>query len=132
MSTEGSIYLSAIALTPARKGVTNTLDLDFAQGGKADFGLRFTGYIEVPSTDVYVFNVESDDGTRLRISGRELILNDGVHGMNAARGEIALEAGWHSFELIYFQGTGGQGLQVTWEGPGFLATPIPKERLRRQ
>jgi len=119
-------------LTPARKGVTNTLDLDFAQGEKADFGLRFTGYIEVPSTDVYVFNVESDDGTRLRISGRELILNDGVHGMNAARGEIALEAGWHPFELIYFQGTGGQGLQVTWEGPGFLATPIPKERLRRQ
>jgi len=120
------------ALTPARTGVSEGLGLQCAQGEKADFGLRFTGYIQIPKTDVYVFSVESDDGTRLRIGGKEVVLNDGVHGMTEIHGEIALEAGWHPIELIYFQGTGGQGLQVTWEGPGFLPGPIPKEALKHQ
>jgi hypothetical protein len=50
--------------------------------------------------------------------------------MTEIHGEIALEAGWHAIELIYFQGTGGQGLEVTWEGPGFPQSPIPKEALQ--
>jgi hypothetical protein len=119
-------------LAPVRKGVADALALECAQGEKADFGLRFTGYLQVPNTDVYVFYVNSDDGTRLRIGGKDVVLNDGVHGMTEIRGEIALEAGWHAIELIYFQGTGGQGLEVTWEGPGFPQSPIPKEALQHQ
>ncbi|MGA2260606.1 MAG: PA14 domain-containing protein, partial [Acidobacteriota bacterium] len=120
------------ALTPVRKGVAGALDLECAQGEKIDFGLRFTGFIQIPKTDVYVFNVTSDDGSRLRIGGKDVVVNDGVHGMTEVSGEIALEAGWHPIELIYFQGTSGQGLQVTWEGPGFLPGPIPKEALQHQ
>jgi hypothetical protein len=119
-------------LTPVRKGVAGAIDLESAQGEKIDFGLRFTGYIRIPQTDVYVFSVNSDDGTRLRIGGKEVVLNDGVHGMTEIHGEIALEAGWHPIELIYFQGTGGLGLQITWEGPGFLAGPIPAQALAHQ
>jgi hypothetical protein len=117
-------------ITPVRQGMAGSFDLECAQGEKSDFGLRFTGYIQVPKTDVYVFYVNSDDGTRLRIGGKDVVLNDGVHGMTEVQGEIALQEGWHSIELLYFQGTGGQGLQVTWEGPGFLPRPIPKEALR--
>jgi hypothetical protein len=117
-------------ITPVRQGVAGAFDLECAQGEKIDFGLRFTGYIQVPKTDVYVFYVNSDDGTRLRVGGKDVVLNDGVHGMTEVQGEIALQEGWHPIELIYFQGTGGQGLQVTWEGPGFLPRPIPNEALR--
>jgi hypothetical protein len=119
-------------LTSTRKGVAAALDLACAQGEKIDFGLRFTGYIQIPKTDVYVFYVNSDDGTRLRIGGKDVVLNDGVHGMTEIHGEIALEEGWHPIELIYFQGTGGQGLQVTWEGPGFPPSPIPEDILARK
>jgi hypothetical protein len=105
------------------------VDLESAAGEKSDFGLRFSGYVRVPSTDVYVFSVNSDDGTRLRIGGRDVVRNDGVHGMTEGRGEIALEEGWHTIELVYFQGTGGLGLQVRYEGPGFAQRPIPKNVL---
>jgi hypothetical protein len=118
------------SLTPSRRGVAPAFDLECAQGEKTDFGLRFTGYIQIPKTDVYVFYVNSDDGTRLRVGGKEVVLNDGVNGMTELRGEVALEEGWHPIELVYFQGTGGQGLQVTWEGPGFLQSPIPAQRLK--
>ena len=118
------------ALAAVRKGITGTLNLDCAQGEKIDFGIRFAGYIQVPATDVYAFSIDSDDGTRLRIGGKDVVVNDGVHGATSARGEIALQAGWHPIELIYFQGTGGQGLQVSWEGPGFLPAPVPREVLR--
>lgn len=120
------------ALTPVRNGVADALDLACTQGEKSDFGLRFSGYIEIPQTDVYVLYVNSDDGTRLRIDGQDFVVNDVVHGMTEVKGEIALEAGWHSIELFYFQGTGGQGLQVGYEGPGFLPRPIPKEALRHK
>jgi hypothetical protein len=117
-------------LTSVRKGVAAALDLECAQGEKIDYGLRFTGFIQIPKTDVYVFYVSSDDGTRLRIGGKDVVLNDGLHGMIEIHGEIALEAGWHPIELIYFQAIGGQGLQVTWEGPGWLQCPIPDAALR--
>jgi hypothetical protein len=119
------------ALAPSRTGEAAAMDLECAAGEKSDFGLRFRGFIRVPTTDVYVFSVNSDDGTRLRIGGRDVVRNDGVHGMTEVRGEIALEEGWHPIELVYFQGTGGLGLQVTWEGPGFLQRPIPKDALGR-
>ncbi len=119
-------------LTPLRQGVAVALDLECARGEKIDFGLRFTGFIQVPSSDVYVFYVNSDDGTRLRIGGQDVIVNDGVHGMTEVRGEIALAAGWHPIELVYFQGTGGRGLQVAYEGPGFLQKPIPEDALRQR
>ena len=118
------------SITPVRHGIAGALDLGCAPGEKSDFGLRFTGYIQIPKTDVYVFCVNSDDGTRLRIAGKDIVVNDGVHGMTEVSGEMALQEGWHPIELVYFQGTGGQGLQVTWEGPGFLRRPISQEALR--
>jgi hypothetical protein len=81
---------------------------------------------------VYVFYVNSDDGARLRIGGKDVVVNDGVHGLTEVQGEVVLEAGWHPIELLYFQGTGGQGLQVTWEGPGFFQSPIAKEALQHR
>jgi hypothetical protein len=45
--------------------------------------------------------------------------------------EMALEAGWHAFELVYFQGTGGLGLELSWRGPGFPKSSIPAEAFGR-
>jgi hypothetical protein len=83
----------------------------------------------VPKTDVYAFTVTSDDGARLRLGDQEVVIHDGVHGMTEAKVEIALEAGWHPIELVYFQGEGGLGLQVSYECPGMTKRPIPAESL---
>jgi hypothetical protein len=108
----------------ARTGTAARPDLAAAED-KEEFVLRFRGYIHAPETGVYVFYVSSDDGSKLSVAGKEIIVNDGVHGMAEEKSEIALEGGWHPFELVYFQGTGGLGLEVSWRGPGFEKTPIP-------
>ncbi|MCO5297027.1 MAG: alpha-L-fucosidase [Fimbriimonadaceae bacterium] len=83
------------------------------------FALRFTGYLIVPKEGVYTFRLTSDDGSRLWIANRLVVDNDGLHGMEAKQGVIALGEGPHPFELAYFNATGGMGLEAAWRGPGF-------------
>jgi hypothetical protein len=89
------------------------------------FALRFKGFIRIPRTGVYVFYLRSDDGSKLYVAGKEIIANDGVHGLSGEKAEIALEAGWQAFELVYFQGTGEFGLELLWHGPDVEKGPIP-------
>jgi hypothetical protein len=111
-------------LTATKTGAAGRPDVA-AAADNDEFALRFKGSIRVPKTGVYVFYLGSDDGSRLSVAGREIIVNDGVHGLNEEKAEIALSAGWHPFELVYFQRNGGMGLVLSWRGPGIAKTPVP-------
>ena len=112
------------ALTPAATGTAGRPEVSVAKA-KEGFALRFRGAIRAPQTGVYVFYLRSDDGSRLWVAGREIIANDGVHGLTGETAEIALAAGWHPFELVFFQGTGEMGLVLDWSGPGTARRPVP-------
>lgn len=75
-------------------------------------GLRFTGFVDVPRDDVYLFELTSDDGSRLRIDGEVVVDNDGPHSATALRGRIALAAGSHAIEVGWFNRTGGAELSL--------------------
>jgi hypothetical protein len=124
---EGAVgKLADIAgLTAARTGTAPRPDLGSAGDRKDRFALRFRGYVRAPRTGVYVFYLGSDDGSRLSIAGRDLIVNDGAHSVSEEKGEIALEAGWHPIEITYFQVTGNSGLRLQWRGPGFPKSDVP-------
>jgi hypothetical protein len=112
------------ALQPVKTGTAARPDIAVARS-KENFALRFKGFIRAPRAGLYVFYLSSDDGSKLSVAGKEIVSNDGVHGMIEERAEIALEAGWHAIELVYFQGAGGLGLELSWRGPGFPKSPIP-------
>jgi hypothetical protein len=95
------------------------------------FALRFKGFIRIPRTGVYVFYLRSDDGSKLSVAGKVIIANDGVHGLTGEKSEMALEAGWHAFELEYFQGTGEFGLELLWQGPNMEKGPIASSAFGR-
>jgi hypothetical protein len=118
------------SLEAARTGTAERPDVAVGRD-KDDFALRFKGAVRVPETGVYVFYLDSDDGAKLAVAGKDIIVNDGVHGRTEEKAEIALEAGWHVFELVYFQGGGGMGLAVSWQGPGFKKIPVPAEAFGR-
>jgi hypothetical protein len=115
-------------LTAVKTGTAKTFDLSCTDE-KEYFALRFTGYINVTKTGLYTFYTDSDDGSRLCVAGKEILNNDGVHGMNEVAGEIALDAGWHKIELTFFQGWGGVGLNTFYEGPGISKMQIPQDVL---
>ena len=82
------------------------------------FALTFTGYIDVPETDVYEFRLTSDDGSVLRIHDRPIVLNDGSHAFVSATGKAALSRGLHPFTLLYWQGAEGKGLRLEYRRRG--------------
>jgi predicted neuraminidase len=95
-----------------------------------NFGLSFSGYIEVPKDDVYIFSLLSNDGSRLFIADKLVVDNDGPHGTTEKGGEIALQKGWHKIELLYFQAGGGKALQVFVESGGAEKTELKANTLK--
>ncbi len=99
----------------ARTGINDKIDLGPSREKSSDFGLRYTGYLNVPATGVYLLFISSDDGGRLYIDGEQLIDYDGIHGMGEKKVLVPLEIGLHQLEFIYFQHLGGKGLNISWE-----------------
>lgn len=92
--------------------------------------LRFSGFLKVPEGELYRFRLTSDDGSKLWIGGRLVVDNDGPHGSEAKDGAIALGAGLHPIELIWFNITGGAALSLQWARPGAAFEKVPTSALR--
>ncbi len=57
--------------------------------------------------------------------------NDGLHEMRSASGRVFLRAGTNQITVQWFNGLGGFGLNVEYEGPGVRRQPIPSSVLSR-
>jgi hypothetical protein len=121
---EGEFKSCAEMSSPIDSGSSANITLSPAKRAE-HYGLRFSGYIEVPSTAVFTFFTASDDGSRLWIGDELVVNNDGHHGTETVSGVIALERGLHPIRVEYIQGTGSAELQVHWQGPG-----VPKRLIR--
>ena len=89
------------------------------------------GAIVVDRPGEWCFELMSDDGSQLWVTGTRVVNNDGLHGMDAETGCKTLDAGAHDFQVKWFQTSGGAGLSVLWKGPGDDAfSPIPATALR--
>lgn len=97
---------------------------------KNEFGIRFTGNLEVKTEGDHAFRLASDDGSKLSIDGKTVLAQDGIHppgiGKTAA---VNLKPGKHALQLDYFQATGGAELYLSWTGPGFAETWLTKTTL---
>jgi len=85
------------------------------------FGFVFVGTLKVPADGEYTFIVDSDDGSRLTVDGKEIILHDGIHGTGKPQlAKVTLKQGRTPIRMDYFQGpSGAKELIVKWSGPGF-------------
>lgn len=124
------------AMTPVSEGYTRFLDESVAYGTTSSYGLVFKGYLYVPETGTYIFDLRSSDGSRLSINGQTVVENDGVHSAISQRNGIALETGYHPFQLEYFEQSlhGAKRrlshrLWLGWEGPGLAMTQIADDDL---
>ena len=75
-------------------------------------GRQFTGYVHANQSNMYIFSLTSDDGSRLYIDDVLIIDNDGLHGPIQKEGAAALAKGWHPIRVEWFNKTGGAALQV--------------------
>jgi hypothetical protein len=107
------------------------------------FALQTTTILQIPSEGDYVFQMNSDDGSKLSIDGKIVIDNDGLHqafgpgpedsqtvGMKDAT--VRLTAGDHALALDYFQGPKFRiALELKWKKPGASAFEyVPREAFK--
>ncbi|MBI5758825.1 MAG: DUF1549 domain-containing protein [Planctomycetales bacterium] len=84
------------------------------------FGFVFVGSLKTPADGDYTFVLDSDDGSRLVVDGREVLKYDGIHGVGQPKlAKVTLKQGRIPIRLDYFQAKAGKGLSVMWSGPGF-------------
>ncbi|MDB5352777.1 MAG: hypothetical protein JWN86_4024 [Planctomycetota bacterium] len=109
---------------------------DLAKRSRDDaFGFVFEGVLLVPKSGEYRFHLDSDDGSRLSVGGKPVVVHDGIHGEgNEQTGTVRLSEGRVPIRLEYFQRGNGLGLSVAWSGPGFdrraLSAPHRSQRTK--
>ncbi len=111
-----------------KEGVVANFDLNVRQR-EDDFGLVFTGSIQIDAAGSYTFHVNSDDGSQLYINGKLVVDNNGRHATRERSGAIYLSKGKHPIKLTYFEYVRNQVLEVRYAGPGISKQRIPSKVL---
>lgn len=115
-------------MTPTSTFQDTTFGINFTNAG-VDWTATYTGYIVIPTTGLYTFNTNSDDGSALYIDGNEVVNNNGAHAPQTVTGTVTLPAGVHTIQVQYFQAGGGQQLSAQISGPGIALQNIPASML---
>jgi len=95
----------------------------------SSFALQYEGFIQIDIAGKYTFSTASDDGSKLFIDGKEVVNNDGNHGVMEETGSVELTAGRHPVRVEYYNNGGGFWLDVFYKGPGLTKQLIPADKL---
>lgn len=123
---EGAVRLPDFsALKVAASGTAYELTTDgLALPSDANVAVAFDGYLNLTAGGSYRFALASDDGSKLYIDGKQVVDNDGAHGVITAAGSVDLQPGKHAIRVEWFNGGGGAWLGSYFEGPGIARQPI--------
>ncbi|WP_161565165.1 PA14 domain-containing protein [Okeania hirsuta] len=91
--------------------------------GPNDFSIRWSGFVDIPTTGTYTFTTNTDDGLRLWVNGK-MILDFWVPQAPTERAaSIDLTGGERvAIEMDYYELGGGAVAQLLWEGPWHCET----------
>ena len=73
----------------------------------------------------YTFFVESDDGSRLFIDGKQVLDNGGAHVMEEVAGSLSLTAGDHALKIEFFEKDIDAGCIFRWKSDKFEKQVVP-------
>jgi len=116
---------------PDVKRVDKNIDFESTQEGFHGtklvdfFYVRWTGKIHAPKDGNYTFTLESDDGSRLFIDGKQIIDHNGLHAMEEKSGDIGLKTGDHTLKVEFFENDVDAGCKPSWQPPGGSKEIVP-------
>jgi len=116
-------------LTPVKSGYSTSLNLT-NRTQDVNFAYLWEGFLHVPTTGVYYFRTNSDDGSTLYLGSNgqltsaynypntPLVNNDGLHSsQDATSNPVTLTAGVYPIAIAYYQQAGGFGISASWSTP---------------
>ncbi|MCA9871884.1 MAG: hypothetical protein KC487_16080, partial [Anaerolineae bacterium] len=90
----------------------------------APFSVRWTGTLTAPSSGIYRFQINADDGVRMWLDGELVGESMQPDNVNMIDTEVVLDAGPHDVRIDYFQRGGGKALEFWWQPPGEQLRPV--------
>lgn len=115
--------------SPDASGTVSSFDVDALTTNLGvdnnTYGLRFSGFITISTSETYTFYTNSDDGSKLYIDATEVVDNDGLQSENENSGTIALTPGTYAITVEFFENSGDEILEVSYSSPSITKTQIP-------
>lgn len=95
-------------------------------------GAEITGLIRFPQGGRYAIAANSNDGIRIYIGGKQVTEDPTAHPMKQTPvGEITVDGNtWYPLRILYFQRSGGWGLELLWAPAGRELAIVPADALR--
>jgi hypothetical protein len=94
----------------------------FNPASNSNFGVLWTGVLNVTTGGAYTFSTASDDGSLMYVDGQPVVLNDFSQGATTRSGVINIPSGFHSVVVKYGQGGGGTSMLAQYSGPDTVGT----------
>jgi arylsulfatase A-like enzyme len=111
-------------ITPVASGLTSQLSTT-PLTRSADAGLEFKGFISLPSSGSYTFQLDSNSPACFWINDGLAIDNDAIYTPTRSSAAINLGAGLHPIRILYRTQGGTPSLQLNYLGPGITTRPVP-------
>ena len=94
--------------------------------------MEVAGWLRIPNTGRYLFQLESDSPAFFRVHNVSAIDHDhSFREDRAAIKELNLAEGWHPFRITFLTGNGANSVELLWATDGREVHSIPKEYLHR-
>ena len=120
--------------TPALTKVDSTLNFNWGTGlitsYAADFvSVRWTGKLKAPTSELYMFTVDADDGFRLYLNNK-LLIDAWTTGPGTVSAEYTLTQGtFYDLTIEYVEYQGSAKLQLYWSSLSIAKSIIPSDYL---
>lgn len=102
-------------LKPLATGKTIYLNPTLLKKRADYFGLVFSSKLKINKDGMYTFYLSSDDGSRLIINGKQVIINDFTHAVETQIGSIYLKKGMHDIGVEFFDGHYSEFLKLEYQ-----------------
>ena len=119
-------------VTPVKTGIVKQAHLTETGHRPDEFALVLEGYVEIATTGVQTFYLNSDDGSKLYIDGQLVVDHDGDHSAIKKTGQLMLASGKHTIRIEYMERRGSQFLQAGMIDAAGGAVPFTPFQLSHQ
>ena len=113
-----------------KQGIARGFDLSVREQRNEGYGLKFSGFLRVPTDGIYLLHAQIDGAYQIQLDGTDALTWDGQHGTTERSAARALARGDHAIVVTHvFDHLPARNFMIEWQGPGIARQQLPLNAL---